>query len=118
MSTMQFWLALAGTVVPTAAVAITALMAARANREMRSESREAHAAISKRIAEVDERAERRAEAFERRAEAFERRTEAFERRMDAQQNVLQALAREVSFLAGRQAERDSGQPPTNPGAVR
>ena len=87
---MALWLALAAIIVPsvvsTAAVVTAALISARQNRD-------AHAAISKNIAGVEERVERRADAFER--------------RMDAQQTVLQSMAREISFLAGRQAEPDN-----------
>ena len=51
----------------------------------RKENREAHAAITENVKSVDERAERRAETH---------------------RTALEAIARDVSFLAGRQAERD------------
>ena len=92
MTDASFWLALAGAAVPTAAVIIAAVLQYRANRD-------AHKAIGERIADVDSRAERRAEAFERRMDAQTAR-------IDAQTETLHAIAREVSFLAGRQAERD------------
>ena len=54
----------------------------------------AHAAITENIKAVDDRAERRAEA-QRAA-------------LEAQRATLESIARDVSFLAGRQAERASG----------
>ena len=71
-------LGLTATVVPTAAVVIVAWIQWRANDR-------AHAAIGRRIEAAEARAEKRA---------------------DAQADALQAIARDVSFLAGRQAQRD------------
>lgn len=76
----EWGLGLAAVVAPTAAVALTAWLNHRA-----------HVAINQRIANVDARAERRAEADERQA--------------DAHRGALESIARDVSFLAGRQAER-------------
>ena len=96
---MNEWVAVAGVVVPTAAVIIAAVLQHRANRV-------AHDGITRRIEGVEERAERRAEAFERRMDA---QTEAFGRRMDAQAEALHAIGRDLAFLSGRQAERDTGR---------
>ena len=93
------WLAAA---VPTLAVIVAAVLAYLRDRTTRQENRDAHKAIGERIADVDRRAERRAEAFERRMDAQTAR-------IDAQTETLHAIAREVSFLAGRQAERDQGR---------
>ena len=60
--------------------------------QLDTKNERAHAAISENIKAVDERAERRAEA---------QRTE-----LEAQRTALEAMARDVAFLAGRQAERD------------
>ena len=97
MTVLQGVLAGAGLV----AVLIGLLWRLFAHFDARNESRieqldtkneRAHAAISENIKAVDERAERRAEA---------QRTE-----LEAQRTALEAMARDVAFLAGRQAERD------------
>ena len=86
-------------IVPTLAVVIAHVQ----NKATRKENRDAHDKIGQNIAGVDARAERRAEAFEKRMDSQQ---SSFERRMDAQQEVLQSLAREISFMAGRQAGQD------------
>ena len=63
----------------------------RIDRE-REANEAAHAGIVQRIDRVDDRAERRAEAH---------RTA-----LDAHRTALEAITREVTFLSGRQAERD------------
>ncbi len=100
-------LGLAATVVPTAAVIITALIQHRANRD-------AHTGIVARIADVEERAEKRMQAAEERAEKrtqaaeerAEKRADALARTLEAQRRALEAIARALSFLSGRQTERD------------
>lgn len=85
---MEEWsivLGVVATVVPTAAVIVTALIQHRANRD-------AHSGIVTRIEAVEARAERRADALAA--------------TLDAQRQALEAVARDLSFLAGRQAERD------------
>ena len=67
--------------------------------QLDTKNERAHAAISENIKAVDERAERRAEA--QRTELEAQRTE-----LEAQRTALEAMARDVAFLAGRQAERD------------
>ena len=52
----------------------------------------AHAAITENIKAVDDRAERRSEAHRA--------------ALEAHRATLESIARDVSFLAGRQAERD------------
>ena len=87
----------------------------------------AHAAITEHIKAVDDRAERRAEAHrvaleaQRTALEAQRATleaqratleahgatlEAHGATLEAQRATLESIARDVSFLAGRQAERD------------
>ncbi len=91
MDTARAWATLIVPAVnPTAAVLIAAWFQHRANRA-------AHTGIQDRITRVDERAERHAQAQEERAE----------RRADAQEEVMRAIARDLAFLAGRQAERDA-----------
>ena len=133
---MEEWsivLGLAATVVPTAAVIVTALIQNRANRD-------AHSGIVERIETVDARAEKRTQAAEertraaeeraeKRAQAAEERTQAAEERaerradalaatLDAQRQALEAIARDLSFLAGRQAERDRSPDRDAGGGVR
>jgi len=96
---MEEWsivLGLAATVVPTAAVIVTALIQNRANRD-------AHSGIVARIEGVEARAEKRADALAK--------------TLDAQRQALEAIARDLSFLAGRQAERDRN-PDAGVGGVR
>ena len=137
---MEEWsivLGLAATVVPTAAVIVTALIQHRANRD-------AHSGIVERIETVDARAEKRTQAAEERTRAAEeraekrtraaeeraeKRTQAAEERaerradalaatLDAQRQALEAIARDLSFLAGRQAERDRSPDRDAGGGVR
>ena len=144
---MEEWsivLGLAATVVPTAAVIVTALIQHRANRD-------AHSGIVERIETVDARAEKRTQAAEectraaeeraeKRTQAAEERTRAAEERaekrtqaaeeraerradalaatLDAQRQALEAIARDLSFLAGRQAERDRSPDRDAGGGVR
>ena len=82
----------------------------------------AHAAITENIKAVDDRAERRAEAHRAALEAqratleaqratleAQRATlEAHGATLEAQRATLESIARDVSFLAGRQAEHASG----------
>ena len=81
----QEWLTLAAVVVPAFAVGLTALLHHRSIAGLDTKNEKAHAAITENVKRVDERAERRAEAH---------------------RTALEAIARDVSFLAGRQAERD------------
>ena len=84
----------AGIVIPLAAVTLAAarFIVSRMDRAEDKNER-AHAAIIENIRAVDERAERRAEAHRLALE-----------KLGA---TLGAIARDVSFLAGRQAERDA-----------
>lgn len=107
---MEEWsivLGLAATVIPTAAVIVTALIQHRANRD-------AHSGIVERIEAVEARAEKRTQAAEERAE---KRADALAATLDAQRQALEAIARDMSFLAGRQAERDRS-PDRDAGGVR
>lgn len=83
----------AGTVIPLAALTLAAarFIVSRMDRAEDKNER-AHAAITENIRAVDERAERRSEA---------------------QGATLAAIARDVSFLAGRQAERDARETGAN-----
>ncbi|MYN65014.1 MAG: hypothetical protein F4X11_08300 [Acidobacteria bacterium] len=90
-------LGLAATVVPTAAVIVTALIQNRANRD-------AHSGIVARLEGVEARAEKRADALAT--------------TLDAQRRALEAIARDLSFLAGRQAERDRNPDAGSVGGVR
>ena len=82
--------------ITLAGVAIAAWLSdRRTNRrigDMRTETREAHAGINERITAVDERSERRHDSHRA--------------ALDAQRTALESMARDVSFMAGRQAERD------------
>lgn len=82
----QEWLTLAAVVVPTAAVGLTAWLHHRSIGRLDAKNEKAHSAITENVKAVDNRAETRA---------------------DAQRTALEAIARDVSFMAGRQAERDS-----------
>ena len=114
---MEEWsivLGLAATVVPTAAVVITALIQHRANHD-------AHSGIAARIESVEARAEKRTQAAEERADKradalaatltnsearAEKRADALAATLEAQRLAMEAIARDLSFLAGRQEERD------------
>ena len=119
-------LGLAAMVVPTAAVIVTALIQHRANRD-------AHSGIVARIEAVEERAEKRTQAAEERAEKradalaatlanseerAEKRADALAATLDAQRQALEAIARDLSFLAGRQAERDRNSERGAGGGIR
>ena len=78
--------ALAAVVVPTIAVVVSSVLAHRARHADRAENRDAHAGIVKRIEGVDTRSQQRD---------------------DGHRTALEALARDVAFMAGRQAERVS-----------
>ena len=88
----------AGIVIPLAALTLAAarFIVSRMDRAEDKNER-AHAAITENVRAVDERAERRAE---------EHRL-ALEKQGATQGATLGAIARDVSFLAGRQAERDA-----------
>ena len=81
MDDQEFWLTLAAVVVPTLAAVVSALLLHRSNRD-------AHAGIVQRIAGVDQSSVGRDEAHRR---------------------ALESIARDVSFMAGRQTERDQQQ---------
>ena len=91
----------AGIVIPLAALTLAAarFVVSRMDRAEDKNER-AHAAITENIRAVDERAERRAEAFRL---ALEKRGAAIEKLG----TTVEAVARDVAFLAGRQAERDA-----------
>ena len=97
---MQEWILEAGTL---AAVVISALITYFTNRS-------AHDVINQRIQDVDARAEKRTEAAETRAQAAEgraeKRADALAATLEAQRQAMEAIARDLSFLAGRQTERD------------
>ena len=135
------------TVVPTAAAIASALLLYRSNRTAHAgiveriqgaERRVEHgfAAMERRaerrFAAMEERTERRFAAMEKRTEsgfaALEQRAERAEDRADrrvdalaatleAQRQALEAIAREVSFLAGRQRERDQTLAESAPAAA-
>ena len=99
----------------------------RINR-LDTKNEQAHAAITENIKAVDERAERRADGLEaavkavderaeRRADGLEaaikaaderaeRRAAGLEAAVKALQGALDAITRDLAFLAGRQTERD------------
>lgn len=84
----------AGIVIPLAALTLAAARFVVSRMDHAEDKNErAHAAITENIRAVDERAERRAEAFRL--------------ALEKQAATLEAVARDVSFLAGRQAERDA-----------
>ena len=83
--TMAEWLTLAAVVVPTASVALAAWLHHRSIDRLDAKNEAAHAGITKRIDDVDARTVQRD---------------------DAHRTALEAIARDVSFMAGRQAERD------------
>ena len=85
-------LAIAAVAVPTLAVALTAWMNHRA-----------HQGITTRIDGVDARAERRDEALRTALDGVDGRAV---QRDEAHRLALESIARDVSFMAGRQAERD------------
>ena len=91
----------AGVVIPLAALTLAAarFVVSRMDRAEDKNER-AHAAITENVRAVDERAERRAEAHRLALEAHRLA-------LEKQGATLQAVARDVSFLAGRQAERDA-----------
>ena len=78
----QDWLTMAAVVVPTAAVGLTAWLNSRA-----------HSVITTRIGEVDQR-----------VNDVDVRSVA---RDEAHRAALESIARDVSFMAGRQAESDA-----------
>ena len=82
-------------VVPTLAVGLTAWIAHRARLADRAENRDAHAGIVERIEGVDQRSQQRDDALAR--------------SLDGHRTALEAVARDVAFMAGRQAERDQGK---------
>ena len=84
----QEWLTLAAVVVPTVAVGLTALLHHRSIGRLDAKNEKAHAAITENVKAVDTRAETRS---------------------DAHRTALESIARDVSFMAGRQAERDKGK---------
>ena len=63
-------------------------------------------AITANVQAVDDRAERRSEAHRAALEAQRATLEAHGATLEAQRATLESIARDVSFLAGRQAERD------------
>ena len=106
----QGWLTLAAVVVPTLAVAFTAWLNHRA-----------HQGITTRIDGVDERAVQRDEAHRQALDGVDERAvqrdEAHRQALDgvderavqrdeAHRQALESIARDVSYMAGRQAERD------------
>ena len=66
--------------------------------DLRRENREAHAGINQRIEQQGQRIEQQGQRIERQGQHIERQGE-----------TLHAIARDVSFLAGRQAERDQAK---------
>ena len=88
----QGWLTLAAVVVPTLAVVITAWLNHRA-----------HEGITTRIDGVNARSERRDEALHTALDGVNARSE---KRDEAHRLALESIARDVSFMAGRQTERD------------
>ena len=90
-------LALAPVVVPTLAVVVAAVLAHRARLTDRAENRDAHAGIVTRIDGVEKRLDGKIEGVDTRAQ----------QRDDAHRAALESVARDVSFMAGRQAERDN-----------
>ena len=80
--------------------------------KVQAENEAAHAGIVKRIDDVDRRAEERFNEVERRTEErFNAVEQHAEERSNAHRAVLDAIARDVAFLAGRQEERDRQAPP-------
>ena len=81
----------------------------RINR-LDTKNEQAHAAITENIKAVDERAERRAAGLEAAIKAAderaERRAAGLEAAVKALQGALDAITRDLAFLAGRQTERD------------
>ena len=63
-------------------------------------------ALTANVQAIDDRAERRAEAQRATLEAHGATLEAHGATLEAQRATLESIARDVSFLAGRQAERD------------
>ena len=86
--TAEQWLGLAAIAVPTLAVVVSMILNARAARE----NSRAQEGIVHRIDGVDQRSLARDDAHAR--------------SLDAHRSALEALARDVSYMAGRQAERD------------
>ena len=114
MDAQEFWLTLAAVVVPTLAAVVSALLLHRSNRD-------AHAGIVQRIAGVDQSSVDRDEAHRRAIAGVDQssvdRDEAHRRaiagvdqssvdRDEAHRRALESIARDVSFMAGRQTERD------------
>jgi hypothetical protein len=70
----------------------------------------AHSGITRRIDGVDRDSRQRDEDLAGRLETFDRdsrqRDEAHRAALDSHRSALESIARDVSFLAGRQAERD------------
>ena len=92
----QAMLTLAAVVVPTAAVAFTAWL-----------NHNAHKGITNRIDGVDVRFVQRDDAHRRALDGVDERSV---QRDDAHRHALESIARDVSFMAGRQTERDQGRP--------
>ena len=86
--TASDWITLAAVLVPTLAVIITAVLNSRAHDGITKRID----GVDSRVGEVDTRAERRADA--------QRVT------LDSHRSALESIARDVSFMAGRQTERD------------
>ena len=86
------WLAWATLIVPTLAVLIAAFWQSRSISQLDAKNERAHDGITARIDRVDEQAERRDEA-QRQA-------------LELQRTTLDTAMRQVTFMAGRQAERD------------
>lgn len=100
---------LSATVVPTAAVIVTVLIAAsRANRA-------AHSGIVARVEAVADRADIPDSGGWKNAP---RSADALAAALDAQRQALEAVARDLSFLAGRQAERDRNPDAGGGGVIR
>ncbi len=68
------------------------------------------AALQAAVAAADKRADEQVAALRAAEARADKRADEKAAALRAQTVTLQALAREVSFLSGRQAERDAGQP--------
>ena len=96
MGAQAFWLTLAAVIVPTLAAVVSALLLHRSNSD-------AHAGIVQRIAGVDQSSVDRDEAHRRAIAGVDQSSVD---RDEAHRRALESIARDVSFMAGRQAERD------------
>lgn len=97
MSTEELVLGLAAVIVPTIAVIVTAIVGAIVERRGRTDTNARIRRAQRRVNTVGKRAMQRIDAVDERAV----------RQAEAHQQTLESMARDLSFLAGRQAERDA-----------